>query len=186
MSEEDVVVRAAKKMASVIKAAVPKANVFHYWILGQGDIGSSWPDVQSPDEDAWSAEGHSTWAHAYIIGFDEEESKKVTNARRRDFTTFRLWGFYGFYKGNATKNSSDLAIISWHTAKNALTKATRFQQVDDTVNDPNGVPEVEQHGEWQITASGVYWMGTGNKCHIAQGNITVDSSLVLLPTTITG
>lgn len=172
----DIQVRTAKFMAAVIKAAVPKANVYHYWILGQGPIGESWPDMLSEDEDDWEElnNAYRPWAHAYVIGFEEEPCQRTTNYRRKDTTTFRLWGFYGFMKGTVDKNSHDIALVHWHEIKNALSAALCFQSAAN----PSGVSEVSKHNEWQITQAGVYWMGD-NKCHIAQGTIEVESSVVV-------
>lgn len=180
MADNDVAVRTAKKLAAIIKATKPKANVYHWWLLGQGPIGESWPDMLSEAETEWG-EDYTPWAHAYVIGYENDARKKRTNVRVTDSTGFRLWAFYGFKKGDADKNSSDIFKIHCKDVQNAITKATRFQQVDDV----NGVPEVEQHDEWQITQEGVYWMGEGNKCHIAQGEIVVVSYLTLNPIPIT-
>ena len=176
--EDEIVVQAAKKLAAVIKQAKPKANVFHHWVLGQGPIGESWPDVVSKDENEWSPK-YSEWAHAYVIGDEEDGRQKITNAKVRDAITFRVWGFYGFLKGDATKNSNDVWRVHYKQVQNAITKATRLQSNSDT----QGVRLVDKHDEWQINQNGVYWMGD-HKCHIAQGTITIYPSFVLTPTPI--
>ena len=179
---DDVQVRVAKKLATIIQAAQPNAKVYHYWILGQGAIGESLPDMLSNAETEWSSLSptYVPWAHAYIIGDEEESSEKITNARRRDFMTFKLWGFYGFLKGDASHNSTDVFRKHRTIVKNALTAATKLQDTTD----PNGVPEVEKHGEWQISQVGVYWMGDTAKAHIAQGTITVNTSILINPVPI--
>jgi hypothetical protein len=183
MSQEDVQVRIAKKIAAIIQAAKSKAKVYHYWILGQGPIGDSFPDVLSELEDEWLSthgERYVPWAHGYVLGYDEMLREKYTLGGFKDPTGFRLWGFYGFEKGSADKNSSDIFSVHCKGIQNALSAATKLQQVDD----PNGVPEVISHGEWQITETGVYWMGD-NKVHIAQGEIVVESRLFINPISIT-
>jgi hypothetical protein len=175
---ETIVVDVAKKLAEVIKAAKPKANVFHYWILGQGPIGESWTDVISPLEDEWAPQ-YPTWAHAYVIGDEEDTRIKISNARVRDGITFRLWGFYGFLKGTSDRNSNDVWRVHYKQVQNAITKATRLQ----TQTSPQGVTLIDKHDEWQINQNGVYWMGQ-NKCHIVQGTITVHPSFALNPTPI--
>lgn len=174
--ETDVEVRVAKKLAQIIQAAKPKAKVFHWWVIGQGPIGESFPDVQSELEDEWGAT-YIPWPHAYVIGYDQaSRQKKAINTAFRDIETYRLWGFYGFMKGDENKNSADIARIHWKEVQNAITKATKMQQTSD----PNGVPEAEQHGEWQIEKMGIYWMGTV-PVHIAQGELAVSSRIILNP-----
>ena len=186
MANNDIQIRAAKKLASIIQAAKPKAKVYHYWILGQGAIGESFPDMLSPLEDEWESENaaYVPWAHAYVIGYDAFPREKTTNAGFTDTEVLRLWGFYGFMKGTVDKNSADISSKHWKDVQNAISAATKLQQVDDTVSDPDGVPEVTQHGEWQISQAGVYWMGKPNKVHIAQGEIEVYARLRINPTPI--
>lgn len=188
MASNDVAVRAAKKLASIIQATKPKAKVYHWWLIGQGALGESWPDIQSPLEDEWASVDprYVPWAHAYIIGYDASNRTKVTNAKIMDLENFRLWGFYGFFKGTPEKNSADIARMHWADVQNAITAATKLQQVDDIVADPDGVPEIDKHMEWQIDQMGVYWMGKENKCHIAQGDLTIQTKQLINPTTITG
>jgi hypothetical protein len=179
----DVAVRAAKKLAALIQAAKPKAKVFHYWVLGQGPIGESWPDIQSPLEDEWEDlnEKYVPWAHAYIIGYDANNRTKVSNASFADMENLRLWGFYGYLKGTPEKNSADIARTHWADVQDAISAATKLQ----TVGNPNGVPEIEKHLEWQIDQMGVYWMGDKEKCHIAQGELSLQIKQVINPISIT-
>jgi len=137
------------------------------------------------DEFAYLGSKYVPWAHGYVLGYDAFPRERSTNASFRDYETFRLWGFYGFHKGTADKNSSDIFSVHCKQVQNALTAATKLQQVDDIVDDPNGVPEVVSHGEWQITETGIYWMGD-NKVHIAQGEITVEARVMIPATTTTG
>jgi hypothetical protein len=187
MPQNDIQVRAAKKLASIIQSTKPKARVWSYWVLGQGPIGESYPDMLSDLEDEWASEGsqYVPWAHSYVIGYDAFARTKTANANFNEAMTFRLWAFYGFMKGTVDKNSADISSVHWLDVKNAISAATKMQQVDDVVNDPNGVPEVKQHHEWQITQAGIYWMGD-HKVHIAQGEITVDARLIINMTTIGG
>lgn len=184
MAQNDIQVRTAKKLKSIIQAKKPKAKVYHYWIIGQGPIGESFPDMLSNDEDEWGAK-YTPWAHGYVIGYDSLPRERNTNAGFKDQSGYRLWAFYGFMKGDENKNSADIAVIHWRDVQDAISAATKLQQVDDEVNDPNGVPEVIRHFEWQITQAGVYYMGT-NKVHIAQGELVVESRVHINPTTITG
>jgi hypothetical protein len=172
-SQDDVQVRCAKRLAEIITGIHPTANVFHYWILGQGPIGESFPDVVSSTETEFSLE-EGGWPHAYVLGYDAFPREKVANASFKDTLRFRLWGFYGFEKGTATKNSADIASVNWKKVQNGLSAATKFQQTGS----PNGVPEVTSHGEWQITEAGVFWMGD-HKVHIAQGEIEVYAKLII-------
>jgi hypothetical protein len=70
--------------------------------------------------------------------------------------------------------------VHFSDVANALSKATKLQQIDD----PTGVPEVSSHGEWQRTEEGIYWMGK-NKVHIAQGEFDVFARVILNMTPIT-
>jgi hypothetical protein len=87
-------------------------------------------------------------------------------------------------KGDATKNSADIASVHWKDVQNTISAATKLQQASPPVPDPNGVPEVVRHYEWNITEAGVYWMGD-NKVHIAQGELVVEARLRINPTPIT-
>ncbi len=176
MSQNDIQVRCAKKLAEIIQATKPKARVHPYWILGQGPIGESFPDMLSKTEDEW---GTAEWAHGYVIGFDAFPREKTHNASFKDTERLKLWAFYGFMKGNATKNSAYISSMHWKDVQNALSAATKLQQTSD----PNGVPEVSSHGEWQINQAGVYWMGD-HKVHIAQGEIEIYAKLLINMTPI--
>jgi hypothetical protein len=179
MSQSNIQVRIAKKLANIIQLAKPKAKVFHYWIVGQGGIGESVPDLLSTTETEWGADTPPEgWIHGYVIGYDGFPREKVANASFKDSSRFRLWGFYDFYKGNATKNSADIASVHWKDIQNAISAATKLQQVIDIPADPDGVPEVIRHYEWDITQAGIYHMGS-HKCHIAQGELIVESRLTI-------
>jgi hypothetical protein len=173
----DIQVRAAKALAAIVQATKPNAKVFHYWIIGQGPIGESFPDILSPAETELSSGG---WPHGYVIGYDSLLREQYANAGFKDPIGFRLWGFYGFLKGNADKNSSDIFSIHCKEIQNALTAASKLQ----TASNPDGVKEVVRHEGWQITTTGIYWMDK-NKVHIAQGEIIVESRLVINPLTTT-
>src|SRR5688572_27198492 len=102
MPANDIQVRSAKKMASIIQATKPNAKVWHWWILGQGPIGQSFPDMLSDLEDEWLSthgEQYLPWAHGYVLGYDEMLRNKYSNAGFKDPTGYRLWAFYGFEKG---------------------------------------------------------------------------------------
>jgi hypothetical protein len=164
MSSSDIQVRIAKQLATIIQATKPNAKVWHYWCLSQGPIGESFPDMISPLEMEWSDAGNHP--HAYVIGYEAFPRERVGNASFQDSFKFNLWGFYGFKKGNADKNSHDIFSVHCKDVQDAITKATKLQ----TTSDPNGVPEVNHHNEWDITKTGVFYMNA-NKVHIAQGTI---------------
>lgn len=184
MSQSDIQVRCAKKLAEIIKTAKPKANVYHYWILGQGALGESFPDMISTVETEWilpeKIAPDGGWPHAYVIGYDGFPRDKTHSASFTDTLRFRLWSFYGFAKGTSEKNSSDISSVHWKDVQNAISAATKLQQISD----PNGVPEVTKHGEWQINQAGVYWMNN-NKVHIAQGELEIYAKLLINMTSIT-
>jgi hypothetical protein len=183
----DIAVRIAKQLAKVIQVAKPKAKVYHYWILGQGPLGESFPDMMSSLEDEWkTSDGkYSSWPHAYVIGYDADNRSKIANATTADLHNFRLWGFYGFMKGDASKNSADIARTHWADIQDAISAATKLQIVSGDINEPDGVPEIARHMEWQLDQMGVYWMGKTEKCHIVQGEITFETKQLINPTTIT-
>ncbi len=167
---DDIQVKAKANIAAIIRAVKPKAKVYPYWVIGQG-LEQSVPYFLSSTEDEW---GSSPFLHAYIIGYDDDTRTRTGTASFTDETTYKLWGFYGFKLGNEAKNSEDVFSVHVKQIQNALTAATKLQYTDH----PDGVPEVKNHGEWQISSRGVYYMGQ-QKVHIAQGSITVYPRLII-------
>lgn len=163
MAENELEIDIRKRLAEIIQAAVPNALVFPYWVLAEG-IGEAAPQfVSTADSEEWGA----PHLHAYSIGEDEETREKISTSMYDDNFTLRVWGFYGV-KTTEEKNSMDVFSIHRRNIKDALSAATKLQTEDD----PNGIPEVRKHGEWQISLIGNFYMGSW-KVHVAQGTLTV-------------
>jgi hypothetical protein len=189
MADNDLEVRCVLALADIVKAAKPEARVHPWWLLAQG-LGESIPDLQSLDDDEWG-EANVPWVHGYMFDFGDDLSREnLGSSKVRDIFEFRLWGFYGWLRGTAEKNSS--FVFSRHIAdvKNALTKASKLQadgtnfsfepETNGGIEMKYGIKEVEKHMEWQISRRGIYWMGE-HKVHVAQGIIRVQANLLINP-----
>lgn len=174
MADNDVPVQICLKVAEIIQAAKPKARVYPWWILTQG-LGESIPHLLSADEDEWGAP-NIPWVHAYMIDQESDTREVLGHPKFTDRPEFRLWAFYGWKIGDATKNSSHVFIKHVKDVQNAISKASKFHT--DLGDLGTGVPEVTGHDQWQLERMGTYWFGK-QRVHVAQGTLIARANLLL-------